>query len=366
MRVAVTVEQSWERVPGGIATCTIELLSALRAQAQLDLLGVAALHRRRAPDAWKLPVAVRHLALPRLALSEAWQKLRWPPVELATGTVDVVHGTSVVVPASRAPLVQTIHDLASLSHPEHFTRRGVRFFRRSLELARRHARLVTCPSQATLAGCAAAGFELERLRLVPWGVRSEQATPADVERSRLHHGLNRPYVLFCGTIEPRKNLPRVLEAFRALDNADLELVLAGPMGWKEDIATAIAQLRGRARWLGFLPRAELHALYAGAAVVVYPSLEEGFGFPVLEAMAQGAPVVTSAGTATEEVAGDAALLVDPLDVDAIGGAIERIIEDSQLADQLRHAGRRRAGVYSWDRAAERMTAVYAEAAGAGR
>jgi len=175
--------------------------------------------------------------------------------------------------------------------------------------------------------------------------------------------LDRPYVLFCGTVEPRKNLRRVLEAFRALDQPDLELLIAGPRGWKEDLDDAIARLGGRARRLGTVPRRDLGALYANAVAVVYPSLSEGFGLPVLEAMAQGAPVVTSAGTAMEEVAGDAALLVDPLDVDAIGQAIERIVEDRELAAKLTDAGRHRAATHTWDRTADLMIDVYDEAAG---
>jgi glycosyltransferase involved in cell wall biosynthesis len=111
-----------------------------------------------------------------------------------------------------------------------------------------------------------------------------------------------------------------------------------------------------------VPREDLDAVYASAEVVVYPSLGEGFGLPVLEAMAQGAPVVTSAGTATEEVAGDAALLVDPTDTDAIAAAMERLLDDRELADRLGAAGRERAAAYSWARSAELAAAVYAEAA----
>lgn len=363
MRVAVTVEQSWYSVPGGIAKSTVELLRALAANDDLDTVGVAALHHRTPPETSMPPVVVHHLPLPRPALFEAWHRLRWPPVEQATGPVDVVHGTIIAVPASRAPLVLTIHDLAFLTHPDHFTGRGIRFFRRALQLARRHARLVTCPSRATLEACLAAGFEVDRLRLVPWGVRIEEATAGEVERSRRRYGLVRPYVFFCGTVEPRKNLRRLIDAYRMLDRRDLGLVLAGPLGWKEDVRPLLDGLGDRARWLGFVPQKDLGPLYAGATVVVYPSLLEGFGFPVLEAMAQGAPVVTSAGTATEEVGGDAGLLVDPLDVEAIAGAIERIADDPDLARRLGDAGRRRAAAYTWDRSARLMLAVYAEAAG---
>lgn len=363
MRVAITAEQSWSRVPGGTAVATIELARALGRRPDVEMVGVAARHRRPPPPQWAIPVEVRHLPLPTRALFEAWHRFRWPRVELATGPVDLVHGTIIAVPASRAPLVLTIHDLAFLSHPEHFTARGNRFFRRALTLARREARLVTCPSRATMAACASAGFDAERLRLVPWGVRARASGPDDVLRCRDRYRLERPFVLFCGTVEPRKNLRRVLAAFRLLRRPDVELVIAGPMGWKEDLEGPLRELDGRGRWLGAVPADDLGALYAAAVVVVYPSLEEGFGFPVLEAMAHGAPVVTSVGTATEEVADDAAVLVDPLDVEAIAGAIERVLADPELAGRLRAAGRARAAEFPWERSADLMAGVYAEVAG---
>ena len=363
MRVALTVEQSWAAVPGGTAVATIGLADALTRRGDINVIGVAARHGRPAPDPWKVPVPVRHFWLPARVLFESWHKLRRPVVERATGPVDVVHGTIVAVPPSDAPLVLTIHDLAFLAHPDHFTDRGNRFFRRALDLALRNARLITCPSNATIRACVAAGFELDRLRLVPWGVRTE--TPSTLERGlvRKRYGLDHPYVLFSGTVEPRKNLLRVLAAYRDLDIPGLDLVIAGPRGWREDIEEPLRALGARARWLGFVPTADLASLYADATVTVYPSLEEGFGFPVLEAMAHGTPVVTSAGTATEEIAGDAALLVDPLDTGAIAQAIERVVQDQELARRLGNAGRARAARYTWGRTAELMTGIYAEVAG---
>jgi glycosyltransferase involved in cell wall biosynthesis len=201
--------------------------------------------------------------------------------------------------------------------------------------------------------------------LVPWGVHAREIGAEESKRVYRRYGLDHPYILFCGTIEPRKNLPRVIQAFQALDRPDLEMVLVGQRGWKEDIEAALTKLAGRARRLGLVPRGDLEALYSQAAVVVYPSLREGFGLPVLEAMAQGAPVVTSAGTATEEVAGDTALLVDPLDVDAIATAIERLLDDRSLAAQLGKAARERAATFTWSRAAELVAAVYSEVTGTG-
>jgi len=363
LRVAVTVEQSWHAVPGGIARATVELVRALAARGDLDVVGVAAYHRSPPPDDLVPRVPVRQLPLGRRPLYESWQRFRMPVVERATGRVDLVHDAGYVVPPSRAPLVATMHDLLFLRYPEHYTRHSLQVFRRGLAIARREARLVICPSVATREACAAAGIAEDRLRVVPLGVRTSEPDRDRTDRVRRRYRVERPYVLFCGTIEPRKNLPRVLRSFEAIaDGRDVELLVAGPQGWKEDIHADVSGLQGRARAIGFVARDDLDVLYAGSAAVVYPSLAEGFGLPVLEAMANGAAVVTSKGTATEEVAGDAALLVDPLDVDAIGAAIERLLDDRALAAELGSAARARASTFTWDRTAELTRHVYAEAA----
>jgi glycosyltransferase involved in cell wall biosynthesis len=372
-RVAVTVEQCWHRVPGGTATSALGTLHGLQALGGVDLIGVAARHPEPAPDPFTPPVRVVHLPLPRLALYETWHALRWPAIERATGPVDVVHATAIAVPPTKAPLVMTIHDLAFLADPTQATRHGNRFFRRGTELARRHADLVLVPSEATAAECRDAGFDPARIRVVPWGVDVRDgvgAEPEAVTGLEDRHGIDRPYVLFVGTIEPRKNLSGVLGAMalvadRAGRGGEVDLVLVGPDGWNEEIGPKVADLeqRGtRVHRLGFLPPDELPPLYAGAAVFCFPSLREGFGMPVLDAMAHGAPVVTSSGTATAEVAGEAALLVDPRDTDAIAKAMARILEDPVLADDLRARGRARAATYTWARTAELTRAAYAEVA----
>jgi glycosyltransferase involved in cell wall biosynthesis len=210
--------------------------------------------------------------------------------------------------------------------------------------------------------CVDAGFAADRLRLVPWGVRSRPAEAHDVDRVRRLHGLRRPYVLFTGTIEPRKNLGALVAGFAALGRSDVDLVVVGPDGWNEDLGARIEPLGDRVHRLGFVPRPDLEALLAGAEVFCYPSLREGFGLPVLEAMAQGTAVVTSAGTATEEVAGDAALLVDPTDTATITEALGRLLDDPDLADELGRRGTKRAAELTWQRTAELTAAAYAEVA----
>lgn len=365
-RVAVTVEQCWHRVPGGTATSVLGMLEALDRRPELDLVGVAARHGEPAPAPFQPPIPVAHLPLPRLALYEAWHALRWPAVERATGPVDVVHATAVAIPPTRAPLVVTVHDLAFLAAPEQATRHGLRFFRRGTELAKRHARLVLVPSEASAEECRQAGFDPGRIRTVPWGVTTTPVSDADVAATLARHHLDeRPYVLFVGTVEPRKNLTGLTQAMALLAGRAVDLALVGPDGWNEDLTARLEALHGtgiRVHRLGFQPPDALPALYAGAAAFCFPSLREGFGMPVLEAMAHGAPVVTSSGTATAEVAGDAALLVDPLAPADLALALERILDDAALADDLRARGRARAADYSWDRTAALTAAAYEEAA----
>jgi glycosyltransferase involved in cell wall biosynthesis len=359
-RVALTLEQCWHRVPGGTAVAAIEIARALAARDDVDPIGVAAFHRGPPPPQWTPPVDVRSLPLPRIALYEAWHRLRHPRVERAAGDIEVIHATSIAIPPRSKPLVVTIHDLLFLRQPEHFTRRGLGFFRRGLRLALTDADLVLCSSRATLTDCLEAGFDEARLRHVPLGVGVARAEPSRVEAVRRSYGLERPYVLWTGTVEPRKNLPGLLEAWRSLDRSDIDLVLVGPRGWHENLDALIGSERPAVKAIGFVPRDDLEPLYAGARLFCFPSLLEGFGLPVLEAMVQGTPVVTSRGTSTEELAGDAALLIEPGDPSSIAGAMASVLDDPALHAKLSDAGSARAARYSWGNTAELVVSAYRE------
>jgi glycosyltransferase involved in cell wall biosynthesis len=362
LRAAITLEQSWHRVPGGTAVAALGLTRALASRSGLEPVGVAARHRRPPPEPWLPAIPVRHLNLPRIALYESWHRLRRPRVQRATGAVDVIHATTMAIPPRTAPLLVTIHDLAWLRFPQMFTARGVTFFRRGLVLAMQEADLVLCSSEATRRDCAEAGFDEAKLRVVPLGVEMALADEVDVQRVRVAYDLDRPYVLWTGTIEPRKNLAGLLDAFVRLDlSLGLDLVLVGPRGWNEDLDGIAHRVRDRVRVLGFVPASDLGPLYAGAEVFCFPSLLEGFGFPVLEAMSQGTAVVTSRGTSTEELVEGAGVLIDPLDAASIAEGLEQALQPSTRA-RLEPLGRARAASFTWERSAELVASAYEEVA----
>lgn len=361
LRVAAVVEQCWHRVPGGTARATVCTLEALVRRDDLEVVGIAARHRRPPPEGLRPPLEVRTVPLPRKLLYDSWHQLRRPAVQSFCGQVDVVHATGGVVPPSRsAALVVTVYDLAFLHRPEHFTKRGVRFLTRGFDLARALADVVVVPSQATAADCCAHRIDSERIRVVPMGVTMVEPAAEQIDSVRSRHGLPESFALWVGTAEPRKNLGGLLAAMERV-SSDIPLVLVGPDGWATDVAALVAACDHEVIRLGWVADSELAALYAAARVFVYPSLLEGFGLPVLEAMAQGTPVITSSGTATAEVCGAAGQLIDPADPEALAEAIDRVVADDSGYEQRQAAARARAALFSWEATAAGVLAAYRDA-----
>ncbi|NQY55329.1 MAG: glycosyltransferase family 4 protein [Ilumatobacteraceae bacterium] len=350
LRVAYTLEQCWHPVPGGTAVAALRVAEALRARSDVELHQVAGRHPKMPQPEYRPTGELAMLPLNRPLLYETWNRLNWPKVESVIGEIDVAHATGLVPCGTNAPLAVTVHDLAFLHDPSQFTRHGVRTMRRSLSAVAARADRVLCPSIGTLDDCARAGIDESRLRHVPWGVDTVSVAEADIERVRRRYRLPAEFVLFVGTLEPRKNLPRLVEA---LDGGALPLVVAGAHGWgdRPDLD------RTHVFPIGFVDAADLPALYAAAAVFAYPSEREGFGLPVAEAMSQGTPVVTSRGTSTEEVAGGAAVLVDPFDTVDIGRGIADALD---RRDELMQRSRSRASELSWAASADATIAVYRE------
>ncbi len=370
--MAFLLEQPWHRVPGGTAVAAVESARALAERDDVDLLGMTARHRSAdLPPLLVSPDHPAHLplvssALPRSFLYESWHRLGRPRVDRLvrrTGWVpDVVHASGGAVPATRSPLVATVHDVAWRHYPEASTRRGRRLFEDWLSDARRADRIV-CPSEATRNDLVKAGFDGDCIRIVPLGVGRTDVEPGLPSQLRTRYGLKGPFVLWVGTLEPRKNLDRLVAAMSAAPLNEVSLVLVGPDGWRTDVARTVAPLGERAVVIGSVSEVEKRAWYEAADVFCLPSLHEGFGLPVLEAMAHGVPVVTSAGTATEEVVGDAGLTVDPTDEWAIAGGLCAVLDDGELAARLAAAGRTRAASRRWSDTASGLMAVYREVAG---
>jgi glycosyltransferase involved in cell wall biosynthesis len=274
------------------------------------------------------------------------RELWWYPFRLsALGGADVLHCTTYYGPLlPRVPTVVTVHDLAVFRHPQAFPRWTRSYAPRVVPRVLRAARSVIAVSEFT-------ALELETLLRVPRAKIHVVANAADDAFAPDGPRADGDYVLAIGTLEPRKNLARAIEAAGRLG---IGLRVVGARGWGG------VDARGTdVTWLGEVDDDELARQYRGALCVVYPSVYEGFGLPVLEAMACGTAVVTSAGGATEEVAGGAAVLVDPFDVSSIASGIESAIA---RRDELRPRGLARARAFSWDDAARRTQAVYEAAA----
>jgi glycosyltransferase involved in cell wall biosynthesis len=257
----------------------------------------------------------------------------------------------------RTPTALTIYDLVPFVEGAHARTSSARIERATLRPALRRAAALACISDATRA---------DLVRLFPAAAAKSSTIPLAADAAFAepvaqpgHPALEGPYVLAVGTLEPRKNLERLIRAWVALApqvRGDRVLAIVGPRGWDDAPILGAARAAG-VRLLGAVDDDELRALYAGAACFAYPSLYEGFGLPVLEAMAAGAPVVTSNVSSLPEVAGDAALLVDPRDTAAIGAAIASVLTDERLAGELRAKGRERARLFSWERTARETLAL---------
>lgn len=360
--MAVPVEALWHRVPGGTARTIHNTLAALVADhPEVNLQAVAAWHRPVARHRATGLGPITYLRMARPVLYESWVRLNWPHVERSVGPVDVAWTPSMIPLPSRAPLVATVNDLGFLDQPEHASRRGRSFFPRVWSAVTERASFIVCPSQEVADQCQRRGVSADRLRVVPWGVSPPLAGPGAVPAVRDRYGLPSTFALWVGTLEPRKNLPRLVEAMIRVP--DLPLVVVGPDGWNLDGADVLAPLAGRVHRLGQVDDHTLSALYRAADLLVFPSLIEGFGLPVLEAFAHGTPVVTAADTATAEVAGGAARLVDATDPAHIAAAVAATLTDTEETSRLVAAGRGRARELSWANSARGYARVLGEVAG---
>jgi len=298
-------------------------------------------------------VAVEQVALPRLVRREG---------------IDLLHSLGTTAPARPGGIsVVTIHDVIYATHPEAHTAAMRAGLRALVPIAARSADRIITPSKAAKRDVAARlGVPADRVDAIhsAGGLPPGPATPEDELRSRYSLG-EAPLVLSVSARRPHKNLVRLLEAFARVEHKPAPLlVLPGyRTPFEDEVAAAIERLgiADRVRTLGWVPDPDLEGLYAAAACFVFPSLAEGFGQPVLEAMERGLPVATSSASSLPEVGGDAVLYFDPLDVEAMANATRRLLADRALTARLAEAGRARAREFSWERTARETIEVYRRA-----
>ncbi|MHC4135800.1 MAG: glycosyltransferase family 4 protein [Planctomycetota bacterium] len=337
----------------GIGRYTAALAAALqRDGCEMRLFGVFFAGnrraRRRAPPgtrlvAWRIPIRI----------------LRWlrsaglRPVERVLGGCDLFHHTNfLMAPVSpRTTQVMTFHDLAFLANPLCHMPEAVTALTGVVRQAVDRCGAILVPSEATARDCERhLGLDRDRIFLTPEGVDDAFFELPDVLPER-------PYLLAVGTLEPRKNYPRLIRAFLRA-RLDAELRIVGRDGWLFQDVYAAAAGHESIRILGHVPEEKLRRLLAGADAVLYPSLMEGFGLPILEGLAAGKPVLTSDRDPMREVAGGAALLVDPTDEDALCDALVRVCGDTHLREELVRRGPERARQFTWDRCAAATRRAY--------
>ena len=374
MKVAFHIDQLWFTAPGGIGTYIRELAPAMiEEDPTLQLVPFRSRWGSPGPSAPWLHGSPSVVTIDRSirSLYPRWNLTGRPGLPADLADAAVVHATNpAAVPPKRRGqrLVVTVHDLAFVRYPELFPRDWRMLYRSGLRATARRGDAVLVPSAFTANELREhTDVDAARVHVTPLASSLPVGAPADVDGALERLGVPRPYVLSVGTLEPRKNQARLIRAYRrlAVEGRPHALVLNGPDGWLDDEVRRELALDGPGRVVRThdLSREDLHALYLGASVFAYPSLYEGFGLPVVEAMARGVPTVAADSSSIPEVAGDGALLVDPLDETAIAEAIGRLIDDEDLARDLGLRGAEQAARFSWPETARATLRVYRHVAG---
>ena len=356
--------------PVGAGVYTLEIARALAGRDEVELHLVA---RRRDATRWTTvaPSATVHAVVPEHRPARLlWEQSGAPGLARRVGA-DLWHGPHYTAPLRlEIPIVVTVHDLTFFEHPEWHERSKVRFFRRMIRASTARAASIISVSAHTERRLQAVVAPAAPTFVAPHGVDHQRfTTVTDRDEVRLRHaGIRAPYLAFAATLEPRKDVPCLIRAFARIADAlpDLTLVIAGRDGWGADAVRDAAAASGhttRIMRVGWMDDDLLPAFFRQAEAVAYPSLEEGFGLPALEALACGAALVTTSGSAMQDVVGSAALLVPPRDERALASDLNRICTDPDVQRRLRLAGPERAARFTWDASVDQHLAAYAAALG---
>jgi len=350
--------------PTGVGVFTSCLLTALSDDPSLDVSSFAISWRTRHELGGKVPegISTQQRAMPARPLTMLWSRSNLLKAEDFVGDVDVVHGTNFTVPPTKhAGEVVTVHDLTFFRYPELCQSDTLRYPSLIARALRRGA-VVHTPSHFVAEEVREA-FKTKPSQVVAVHSGIPELDQPDDAGARALVDVKRPYVLSVGTAEPRKDLPGLVAAFRELASSDpdLTLVLAGPPGWGSDqldLAIEASGLRDRIVMTGYVTRGVLSSLLRHARVLAYPSLYEGFGFPPLQAMSVGVPVVTTRAGALNEIVGGASLMVEPLDPEGLAEALSVAVYDDAQRSVLIAAGTTRVNDFSWSKTAHGLTDVY--------
>jgi glycosyltransferase involved in cell wall biosynthesis len=372
VKVAVQVDQLFFQVPGGIGTYIRNLVPAMAARE--PALQLTLFHARfgspTSPERWLRDHRVEELQQPIRSLYPRWALFGRPSLPPALRGAEIVHATNhAAVPPVRdgQRLVVTVHDLAFEYFPGMFPRGWRIMYKAGLRAAVKRADAIVTPSRSTAEDVLSrTHVDPEKLHVVPLASALPGGT-LEVDEVLARLKIPAPFVLSVGTLEPRKNLVRLVRAYRrvAANGYPHALVLVGPLGWHHESLMRELALHGPGEIVmtGSLSEDELDAVYRAADVFVYPSVYEGFGLPVVEAMARGIPTVASTTSSVPEVAGGAAVGVNPRSVREIAHAIESVVSDIDLADRLAARGRAQAERFSWDETARLTLEVYEKVLG---
>ena len=373
LRVAYFSNQFADDRGYGIARYSRELFEALRVcDDTLEVTPVSAWSSMDdfALESVRRDTGLRVLPTGRTLTPIAWTMLNSPKIESMLPPVNLVHAVSLGYPvATNKPFIVTVHDLGPLTHPEFFSAKGSWIMKQSLKQATSKADAIICVSEATAdeLDSYTGGAVSPRVSVIREGVSPFFLGVPDQNKQKLVEDLGMPdvpFILSAGAISPRKNVVRMIRALARLqDKIPHHLVLAGGEGWStSEVHSEVAgsTVADRVHLIGRVSDDVLRALFSSASVYLHPSLYEGFGLTLLEAMAQGCPVITSNVSSLTEVAGDAAILVDPTSVTKIGDAIEAICTDERLSSDLRSRGAERIKSFSWSNCAKEVAEVYRE------
>lgn len=303
----------------------------------------------------------------RFAVRSVWMQLVLPRI-LRDVKPDLVHFTNYLAPlAGGVPYLVSFHDMSLSLLPQFHTLKKRVLTSSLIPAVARGARMILTPSESTRRDVVRLlRVDPGRVRVIPYAAASSfRPVPLDPDRLEARHGIRTPYFLYVGTLEPRKNLARALRAFASVADAlpGCRFVIVGQRGWRYDEVlreAAHPALRGRVDFLGYVAEERLPELYAHALALVYPSLYEGFGLPVVESMACGTPVLTSRSSSLAEIGEGAALLADPADEKGLADALLSLATDEGLRERLRALGLERARAFSWERTGRETVEAYRE------